>query len=744
FSASASYNQSKMNADYASVQEQSGLFAGDEGYQIDVRKHTDLKGGLITSTAQAETEGKNRFETGTLSYSDIENHANYSGSAFGAGVQADINGGWDGRQVRDENDNIILNEDGSRASRVNQGIGFGYDKDSQSSLTKSGINTTNLHIRDEKAQQSLTGKSVDETLKDIKTEITTESAQANAGTLTNNFDKDKLQKELAIQQDVTKNFAPVAAQGVAWASEQLGAVQNYEVLSARKSQVEAALSNTTNPEERSQLQSELTTLTDYLNDNQTRYDLWKEGGVGRALLHAAAGGVLTGNVSGAAAAGTTSLSAPLIEKLGEKAEEKFGKAGKMAVNATAGLAIGAAVGNGNVGAISAAANTDWNNRQLHPDEMKRIKELSQGDKEKEQRLTIAACALVHCSAQLSEENPIYEQTKNLEKLGSSEAYAEERALLKQQKVLKEMVVGLPPSDETMSVPHSLFTYGMNDKLLDKTSKANETYGVSTRIGGALQATGGALISASSTASAITACAGSSGLACGGAAALGAIGTSYGVDQANAGVNSLLTGRNYSTYGSQLLSQMTGISPETAEAVYGLPLMWNGGNALRTGSNAISHSVASLKNSEILTKGIDGTRSTLNSVSKWAAAHPNATEAIVGGTVSTGFDIYNGNATPEGTAMNYVYSRALAGKSLSTQLSLGTIYQGVISTNNASKTDQEIVSDILKKDAGTIVAYKAVSIGNAGGKAKLPILLGSSLLGGAIENTDLYKENKDKK
>ncbi|MFZ7296614.1 hypothetical protein ACLSZN_10300 [Avibacterium avium] len=613
-----------------------------------------------------------------------------------------------------------------------------------SNLTKSGINTTNLHIRDEQSQFAKTGKTVETTRGEISTSITTDSAEQHTGKLAQNFDKARLQKELDLQREVTKNFAPVAAQGVAWASEQLGAVQNYEVLSARKSQVEAALSNTTNPEERSQLQSELTTLTDYLNENQTRYNLWKEGGVGRALLHAATGGVLTGNVSGAAAAGTTSLSAPLIEKLGEKAEEKFGKVGKTVVNATAGLAIGAAVGNGNVGAISAAANTDWNNRQLHPDEMKRIKELSQGDKEKEQRLTIAACALVHCSAQLSEENPIYEQTKNLEKLGSSEAYAEERALLKQQKVLKEMVVGLPPSDETMSVPHSLFTYGMNDKLLDKTSKANETYGVSTRIGGALQATGGALISASSTASAITACAGSSGLACGGAAALGAIGTSYGVDQANAGVNSLLTGRNYSTYGSQLLSQMTGISPETAEAVYGLPLMWNGGNALRTGSNAISHSVASLKNSEILTKGIDGTRSTLNSVSKWAAAHPNATEAIVGGTVSTGFDIYNGNATPEGTAMNYVYSRALAGKSLSTQLSLGTIYQGVISTNNASKTDQEIVSDILKKDAGTIVAYKAVSIGNAGGKAKLPILLGSSLLGGAIENTDLYKENKDKK
>ncbi|MFZ7147412.1 hemagglutinin repeat-containing protein [Avibacterium avium] len=217
FSGSASYNQSKMNADYASVQEQSGIFVGDDGYQIDVRKHTDLKGGLITSSAQAETEGKNRFETGTLSYSDIENHANYSGSAFGAGVQADINGGWDGRQVRDENDNIMLNPDGSKASRVNQGIGFGYDKESQSSLTKSGINTTNLHIRDEQAQLAKTGKTVETTKGEISTSITTDSAEQHTGKLAQNFDKARLQKELDLQREVTKNFAPVAAQGVAWA-----------------------------------------------------------------------------------------------------------------------------------------------------------------------------------------------------------------------------------------------------------------------------------------------------------------------------------------------------------------------------------------------------------------------------------------------------------------------------------------------------------------------------------------------
>ncbi|HBO37722.1 MAG TPA: hypothetical protein DD638_03575, partial [Pasteurellaceae bacterium] len=45
-SASGSYSQSKMNADYASVTEQSGIYAGDEGYQINVNNHTDLKGAL--------------------------------------------------------------------------------------------------------------------------------------------------------------------------------------------------------------------------------------------------------------------------------------------------------------------------------------------------------------------------------------------------------------------------------------------------------------------------------------------------------------------------------------------------------------------------------------------------------------------------------------------------------------------------------------------------------------------------
>ena len=89
-SVGGSFNKSKVNADHASVNEQAGIYAGDEGYDIDVN-HTDLKGGLITSTQKAEDEGKNRFSTGSLTYSDIENHSNYSGSSFGVSGSVSAN-----------------------------------------------------------------------------------------------------------------------------------------------------------------------------------------------------------------------------------------------------------------------------------------------------------------------------------------------------------------------------------------------------------------------------------------------------------------------------------------------------------------------------------------------------------------------------------------------------------------------------------------------------------------------------
>ena len=82
----------KTTSNYKSVDEVSGIGAGDGGYNIYVGGNTDLKGGVIASAADAV---KNALNTGSITYSDIENKADYhsvSGgiSAGSGGVSGSI------------------------------------------------------------------------------------------------------------------------------------------------------------------------------------------------------------------------------------------------------------------------------------------------------------------------------------------------------------------------------------------------------------------------------------------------------------------------------------------------------------------------------------------------------------------------------------------------------------------------------------------------------------------------------
>ena len=83
---------------------------------------------------------------------------------------------------------------------------YSKDSDSQSSTIKSGINTQNIEIRNENAQQARTGKSINETLAAIKTDINTDNAESQSGKLENRFDKNALQKELNVQVEATKGL----------------------------------------------------------------------------------------------------------------------------------------------------------------------------------------------------------------------------------------------------------------------------------------------------------------------------------------------------------------------------------------------------------------------------------------------------------------------------------------------------------------------------------------------------------
>ncbi|MGO4503839.1 two-partner secretion domain-containing protein [Dyella sp. 2YAF14] len=79
-SVSGSYNQSDVDSHYASVTTVSGIGAGDSGYTIRVKGNTDLNGGVIASTADP---AKNLLDTGSLTFANIENKADYSASSFG-------------------------------------------------------------------------------------------------------------------------------------------------------------------------------------------------------------------------------------------------------------------------------------------------------------------------------------------------------------------------------------------------------------------------------------------------------------------------------------------------------------------------------------------------------------------------------------------------------------------------------------------------------------------------------------
>ncbi|EEQ00859.1 hemagglutinin/adhesin repeat protein, partial [Yersinia rohdei ATCC 43380] len=73
-SANLSMSQDKLHSNYDSVQEQTGIFAGKGGFDITVGEHTQLNGAVIGSTATAD---KNKLDTGTLGFSDIENKADF-------------------------------------------------------------------------------------------------------------------------------------------------------------------------------------------------------------------------------------------------------------------------------------------------------------------------------------------------------------------------------------------------------------------------------------------------------------------------------------------------------------------------------------------------------------------------------------------------------------------------------------------------------------------------------------------
>lgn len=100
-----SASKGNMKSHYESVINQAGIHAGGEGFDISVKENTDLKGGVIDSAASKD---KNTLTTGTLSWEDKENRANYSSK--GIGVSYSHYGDYD--QMTQKQKNEVYNKKG--------------------------------------------------------------------------------------------------------------------------------------------------------------------------------------------------------------------------------------------------------------------------------------------------------------------------------------------------------------------------------------------------------------------------------------------------------------------------------------------------------------------------------------------------------------------------------------------------------------------------------------------------------
>ncbi|MFC6205064.1 hemagglutinin repeat-containing protein [Psychrobacter urativorans] len=153
-----------INADYKAVGQQSGIFTGDGGFDLEVGGKTTLIGGAITTTDAAVAAGRNNYTSlGGIETQDIENSSSHKGDAIQVGVS------------------LGMTENKPQAN--SNGLGYGTDGDSDSSTTRAGIT-------------GIAGNSG----------ITTDNREEYAGALENGFDATRVNEELGAQTQITQAF----------------------------------------------------------------------------------------------------------------------------------------------------------------------------------------------------------------------------------------------------------------------------------------------------------------------------------------------------------------------------------------------------------------------------------------------------------------------------------------------------------------------------------------------------------
>ncbi|MDN7642343.1 contact-dependent inhibition toxin BcpA [Burkholderia cenocepacia] len=166
----ASIGHTSIDANYASANQQTGIVAGKEGFDVNVAGHTQLDGAQIASAAPADS---NTLTTGSLGFTDIQNKMSYSGSSEGFSTSG--------------------------------GPSFAQTGDSASGVTHAAVSPAKIVVKSDEQNGT-----------DSTAGLSRDTANANQ-TVENTFNLQKVQNNMAFAQA----FGKVATFAVAEAATQL-------------------------------------------------------------------------------------------------------------------------------------------------------------------------------------------------------------------------------------------------------------------------------------------------------------------------------------------------------------------------------------------------------------------------------------------------------------------------------------------------------------------------------------------
>ncbi|MCW1832825.1 hemagglutinin repeat-containing protein [Pantoea ananatis] len=337
-------SQDKMHSNFDSVKEQSGLYAGNGGFDVTVGNHTQLNGAVIASQADAD---KNRLDTGTLGFTNLHNEADYKTEHQGIGMSS---GASLGGQFA-----------GNMANTMLAGAG---GKGHAEGTTQSAVSDGTIVVRDQANQKQDTAT------------LSRDTAHAN-DSISPIFNKEKEQQRLQTAQMIGEIGSQVA--DIARTQGEIGALKEAQ-------KVKGPAPEGASEKVRNAYIESLKATTEYkkaIADSGTGSSLQRGIQAATAAVQGLAGGDFKSALAGASAPYLAELIHKNTTTTGPDGKEVVNTAANLMAHAVVGAVIAQAQGNSALSGASGAALGEFIAQEMYPG-------IARTDLNEEQKQTISA------------------------------------------------------------------------------------------------------------------------------------------------------------------------------------------------------------------------------------------------------------------------------------------------------------------------------------------------------------------